>query len=105
MMSGLKKGRIIRSVSSHPLIFDGITIRHRGIHHFFLVNFSKERQKIYFQDKSGPFLIRSFNIENIRMFIKNKISPEGINPLQVEQVELEPCSFQWINLKSEFAGL
>lgn len=105
MMSGLNKGRIIRSVSSHPLIFDGMTIRHCEIHHIFLVNFSKQRQKIYFQDIRGPFLVRSFDVDNIQMLIKNKISPEGIKQVLVEQIEMEPCSLQWINLKSELTGL
>lgn len=105
MMRELKKGKIIRSASSHPLIFDGMVIRHSGIHHIFLVNFSKENQKIYFQDKTGPFLVRSFNVENIQMFSKNKKHPEEINPVQMEQIELGPCSLQWINLKHEITGL
>jgi hypothetical protein len=104
MMRGLKEGRIFRSVSSHPLVFDGITIRHHGIHHIFLVNFSRVNQKIYIQDKRGPFLVRSLNAENIRPFIKGKKSLDEINTVQMEQIELESCSIQWINMKNELDG-
>lgn len=97
----VKKGRIIKSRSSDPLIFDGLTIRQNGIHHIFLVNFSRQTKHVNIRNNHGPFLIKSLNSDNVKAFMKDERSLDHISPSEVNNILLKPLSINWITGKCE----
>jgi hypothetical protein len=97
----VKTGRMVRTRSSHPLIFDGLTVYHEGIHHLFLSNFSGEDQSIKIENLSGPFVTRSLSIDNVEEFRKDDRSLDQIPSQEMNRVLLKPCSINWIILKPE----
>ena len=100
----VKNGIMVRSYSSDPLLFDGLAIKQHGIHHIFLVNFSREVKVIQIKNMSGPYLVRSISVDNIYRLMKDEKELVKILPVEVNKIIMQPCSIQWINQKNEIHG-
>jgi hypothetical protein len=92
----VKEGTIIKSSSTQPLVFDGLTVRHNGRNHIFLVNYTMETRRIYINGGEELRLFSSLNIENVGKFMSDPDAPLYDDKNLDHSVELMPYSLNWL---------
>ena len=96
----IRAASIIKSYSSHPLIFDGLTVRKDDKNHIFLVNYTLEKKRIQVIGAKNPILINTLNLQNVRKSMEDYRILDEFHNTPYESIELMPCSINWITMNN-----